>query len=340
MRLLLATAFLNRLGGMELFYYDLARGLADRGHRVTCWVRELDPDAPLARQLAAQGVVVSDVLPDERLIEAVVFQGKETFPTWRAHFRNVPRFAVCHGPKQPEEIAPPHVPGTTHLALTREGLEYLHRRGYPDLVYTGYGVDLRRFAPAGALPDRPRRAVIHCKYCDREVAREACARLGIEVAELGVRSWQPGGLHDDHAGLVEIGAAGTVVDHDPRTVAWHVEDVLAGADVVFGMGRSAVEALATGKACVAYGYGAVGDGLVTAERLDECSRVNFSGRVRRRTFDVDAMVEELLLYSAEQGQRNRSYAAMHYDLDAFLDRVEERLCGVSSAVAAYPRARR
>lgn len=336
MRLLLATAFLNRFGGMELFFYDLARGLADRGHRVTCWVRELNPDAPLPRLLAAHGVVVSDVLPDEGLIEAVVFQSKETFPTWEARFRDVPRFAVCHGPNQPDEIAPSGLAGTTHLALTQEGFSYLRGRGYADLVSTGYGIDLGRFAPPAALPERPRRAVIHSKYCDRDVARRACDRLGIEVAEVGVRSWRPGGLRDHYAGVVEIGAAGRVIDHDPQTAAWHVEDVLAGADVVFGMGRSAVEALAMGKACVAYGYGPVGDGLVTAGRLDECSRVNFSGRVRRRTFDVDAMVEELLLYSSAQGPQNRRYALAHYDLDAFLDRVEEQLWGEQPDVAARP----
>lgn len=266
-------------------------------------------------------------LPDESQTDAVVFQLKETFPVWRERFLDIPRFAICHGPKLPEEIAPPDLPNTTHLALTREGLAYLRGHGYSGAVYTGYGVDLCRFVPPAELADRPRRAVVHTKYGDRDLISQACERLGIEVTELGVRSWQPGYSVDHYSDIVEVRPDGIVIDHDPRTAAWHVEDILAPADIVFGMGRSAVEALAMGKACFVYGYGAVGDGMVTADRLDAFAKVNFSGRVWERAFDIDAMVEELRLYSVDQGARHRHYALRHYDLVAFLDRVEEQLRG-------------
>jgi hypothetical protein len=55
--------------------------------------------------------------------------------------------------------------------------------------------------------------------------------------------------------------------------------------------------------------------------------VNFSGRAWGRTFDINAMVEELRLYSVNQGRRNRRYAVQHYDLVAFLDRVDDQLRG-------------
>jgi hypothetical protein len=327
MRLLLGTTFLNCLTGSELLFHDLAVGLKGRGHEVTGWVKELNRDAPIPRLLRAHGIPVSAELPEEGQIDAVIFQLKETFPFWRERFLDVPRFAICHGPKLPTEIAPPDLPNTTHLALTREGLEYLRSNGYSDAVYTGYGVDLRRFALPIELPDRPRRAVVHSKYCDRDLVSQACERLGIEVTELGVRSWQPGFAVDHCSDIVEVRTDGTVIDHDPHTAAWHVEYILAPADIVFGMGRSAVEALAMGKACFVYGYGPVGDGMVTADRLDAFAKVNFSGRVWGRTFDVDAMVEELRLYSVSQGRRNRRYALRHYDLDAFLDRIDEQLRG-------------
>jgi hypothetical protein len=327
LRLLLGTTFLNCLTGSELLFHDLAVGLQGRGHEVTAWVKELNRDAPLPRLLHARDIPVSAGLPDEGQIDAVIFQLKETFPFWREHFLDVPRFAICHGPKLPAEIAPPDLPNTTHLALTREGLAYLRRHGYSDAVYIGYGVDLRRFAPPAELPDRPRRAVVHSKYGDGDVVSQACERLGIEVTELGVQSWKPGSSVDHYSDIVEVRTDGTVIDHDPQTAAWHVEDILAPADIVFGMGRSAVEALAMGKACFVYGYGPVGDGMVTADRLDAFANVNFSGRAWGRTFNINAMVEELRLYSVNQGRRNRRYAVQHYDLVAFLDRVDDQLRG-------------
>jgi hypothetical protein len=276
--------------------------------------------------LQACDIPLSADLPDESQIDAVIFELKETFPVLRQRFLDIPRFAICHGPRLPAEIAPPDLPDTTHLALTREGFGYLRGHGYPDVVYTGYGVDLRRFAPCAELPDRPRRAVVHSKYCDRDVVVQACERHGIEVTELGIQSWQPESVHQ-FSEIVEVRTDRTVIDHGPRTAAWHVEEVLAPADIVFGMGRSAVEALAMGKACFVYGYGPVGDGMVTADRLDALAKVNFSGRVWERTFDSDAMADELCLYTASQGPRNRRYALRHYDLVTFIDRVEHQLRG-------------
>jgi hypothetical protein len=330
MRILLATTFLNSLTGSELFLYDLAGGLRRRGHRVTCWVKEPAPTAPLPRLLGLNGVHVSPELPHEAEIEAVIFQLKETFPVFRERYMDVPRLAVCHGPRLPAEIAPPELPCTTQIALTREGYEYLRRAGYEDVAFTGYGVDLTRFSSALPLPERPRRAVLHSKYADAELVREACARLGIEITVLGAESWRPGFSTDDHSAIVEVLDDGRVVDHEPSLAAFHVERILADADLVFGLGRSAVEALAMGKACFVFGYGKIGDGLVTQARLPALARVNFSGRAHAFAFDVDSIVAELQQFSARQGAVNRRFARERYDLEGFLDRIERLLLAVRS----------
>jgi hypothetical protein len=325
MRILLATTFLNCLTGSELFLYDLALGLQRRGHDVTCWVRDHAPDAPLPRLLAFNDVAVPEELPEESEVDAVVFQLLETFPIFRERYLGVPRFAVCHGPKLPAHIAPPDFPRTTHLALTREGFVYLRRTGHEHVAFTGYGVDLDRFAPATPIAERPRRAVVHSKYCDVDLVREACAELGIELTEVGRESWRSGGSVNHYAEIVEVTGDGRVIDHDPTTAAFHVERVLEPADVVFGLGRSAVEALAMGKACVVFGYQNVGDGLATARRLPLFARVNFSARARGHAFDVESMVTELRQYDPSQAEANREFAARHYGLEAFLDRFERLL---------------
>ena len=332
MRVLLATTFLNCLSGSELFLYDLARGLHRRGHGVTVWVRDLVPDAPLPRMLALDGVRLTGELPPDGSADAVVFQLKETFPAFAEHHLDVPRIAVCHGPKLPAEVAPVGFPRTLPLALTLEGRDWLIREGHGRVALVGYGIDLERFHDAGPLPARPRRAVLHSKYADGALVRAACDRAGLELSELGATSWQGGVAVDHFSDVVEVRDDGTVIDHQPERAGFHVERRLAQADIVFGLGRSAVEALAMGRACVVFGYGDVGDGLVTPERIEDFAAVNFSGRARGRRFDADSLAEELASYDPGQGPRNRAFCEARYSLDRFLDRFEVLLARERSGV--------
>lgn len=325
MRILLATTFLNCLSGSELFLYDLARGLSRRGHDVTCWMKEPTPTAPLSRLLKHHGICVPDELPDDAGIDAVIFQLKETFPIIKERYTGVPRLAVCHGPKLPAEIAPHDLPRTTHVALTREGFEFMRGAGYEMVAFTGYGVDLDRFAPTQPVAETPRRAVVHSKYCDLDLVRQVCERLGTQLTVLGRESWRPGASADHYSEIVEVKGDGRVIDHDPATAAFNVERILEPADLVFGLGRSAVEAIAMGKACVVFGYDNVGDGLITRERLSAFARTNFSGRARAYPFDVDSMVAELRRYAPADAAANQEVVRRRYDLQAFLDRIERLL---------------
>ena len=324
-RVLVATTFLNCLTGSELFVYDLARGLQQRGHGVTVWVRDLVAGAPLPRLLAHNGVRVTGDLPPEGSTDAVILQLAGMFPVFAERHLDVPRMAVCHGPKLPAEVAPPDLPRTLHLALTREGDHWLRRSGYDRVAFTGYGIDLNRFRPAGPLPQRPRRAVIHSKYADVELVRAACERAGVELVELGTSSWRDGFGADHFSRIVEVRDDGTVIDHRPEVACFHVERTIATADVVLGLGRSAVEALAMGRNCIVFGYDDVGDGRVTDARLPSFSGVNFSSRARGERYDADSLAAELIGCDPAQGARNRAFAEQHYSLERFLDRIEALL---------------
>jgi hypothetical protein len=95
--------------------------------------------------------------------------------------------------------------------------------------------------------------------------------------------------------------------------------------VVLGLGRSAVEALATGRNCIVFGYGDVGDGRVTDQRLPSFSAANFSSRARGERFDADSLAGELLACEPAQGARNRAFAEQRYSLERFVDRIETLL---------------
>lgn len=347
MHVLLATTFLNCLSGSELFFYDLARGLRRRGYRITVWLREPVLTAPLPRLLRHADVETTGELPSEGEVDAVVFQLKETFPVFDGRYLRVPRFAVCHGPKLPAEVAPPDFPATTHLALTREGYDHLLAKGYKRVAFTGYGVDLERFRPTRPLPEHPKTAVVHSKYADLDMVRAACDRAGIDVLALGADSWSGPFNRDHYSTIVAVQDDGTAIDHSPETAAFNVDRVLARGDIVFGLGRSIVEGMAMAKSCVVFGYGNVGDGLITSEKLTRFAAVNFSGRARGHRYDVESLARELAGYWPGQGAVNRTFCETHYGLEPFLDRVESLLLSrrprwpdaMASALAA-PRLRR
>src|SRR5262245_45192420 len=216
MRILLATTFLNCLTGSELLLFDLARGLKRRGHEITVWLQAPVLSAPLPRLLQQDGVRVTGRLPPEDGVDVVIFQLKETFRIFETAYLAVPRFALCHGPKLPAEIAPRDLVATTHLALTREGFDYLIRNGFADDNFLGYGVDLERFAPVSPLPDRPRRAVVNSKYCNLGLVEAVCARAGLELSAIGIESGRGPFDIDHYSSIVEVCPDGTVVDHNPR----------------------------------------------------------------------------------------------------------------------------
>jgi O-antigen biosynthesis protein len=100
----------------------------------------------------------------------------------------------------------------------------------------------------------------------REVVRRVCERLGIAVREIG-RS---------------------------RSV-WNVEEEINRADLVFGLGRSALEAMACKRVVIVYDYNG-GDGLVTPDRFALLRRRNFSGRTFRTLYTEDELAEEIVGY--------------------------------------------
>ncbi len=159
--------------------------------------------------------------------------------------------------------------------LPARGASRPHPRGPRWLVGAGHdhvAFTRLRHRP-GALPRRgsapPRSPAARCctpSTPTLELVRAACDRAGLELSVLGAASWQGGFGVDHFSDVIEVRDDGTVIDHQPDRASFHVERQLADADVVFGLGRSAVEALAMGRACVVFGYDDVGDGLVTPDR--------------------------------------------------------------------------
>jgi glycosyltransferase involved in cell wall biosynthesis len=155
-------------------------------------------------------------------------------------------------------------------------------------------VDVRRFSPRGTISDSPRRALVLSNKMDPGtlgVIEAACRRLGIALEVLGLN----GSL-------------------------WEVEEHLNRADMVFSLGRGAIEAMACGRAVYVYDrFGA--DGWVTPGSIDEIASCTFSGKRYRRRLTAGELVGELKRYDAGMGAENRRLAEERYDIDRYLPRL-------------------
>jgi hypothetical protein len=85
------------------------------------------------------------------------------------------------------------------------------------------------------------------------------------------------------------------------------------ADLVVGLGRSAVEAMACGRNVVVFDYRG-GDGMVTADNVDLLKRRNFSGRTHQRWFTADELRAEFERY--DPAVNLRPYVLAEHEVSA------------------------
>jgi hypothetical protein len=93
------------------------------------------------------------------------------------------------------------------------------------------------------------------------------------------------------------------------------EEAIADVEIVIGLGRCIVEAMAGRRAAYVYGI-AGGDGWVTPERYDAMEADGFGGTASDLTIDGARLTADLAAWHAEMGPTNRQLAHRHHDAAA------------------------
>ena len=155
----------------------------------------------------------------------------------------------------------------------------------------------------------PRRALILSHRNNHlAVVRAACAHLGLEVDALGA-------------------GAGEVVADLP--------DRLARYDLVFAIGRMALEAMAVGCAVmVVDGHGLAG--LATTGTVPAWRDHNFGFVLLTRPVSVEALVAEIRRYDAADAARVSQFVRKHCSLDLYLTRLEAIYRGLIAGRTVSP----
>jgi hypothetical protein len=296
MRLLLANNHLG-LGGSESYLLTVAEQLDRLGHEVFIYAVERGPGAEVVLErgmpLIGEAELTDDF--DAALVQDAIvsLQIAELCPGARQVF-------IAHSAMFDVQT-PPQIPGIVGTVVVLN--DRLQRRMRAcatsvDVVRLRQPIDTQRFAPRGALPEVPRRAVLlsNNPSADRLMILEsACERAGIELDRLG-------------------GAAGQTTDPRPQ---------LAAADIVIGYGRSILEAMACGRAAYVYDWKG-GDGWVTAESYPEIEADGFAGS-GGRTVDVELLAEDLGCYSASMGPVNQDLVYTHHRANVHAEQLVELL---------------
>lgn len=298
MKILITNTALVTWSGSELYARDIARGLQRRGHTPFLFSPNL---GPLAEEMRREGFLVFDdlagllELPDlihgqhhAETIAAMAF-----FPTAAAVY-------FCHGTKPWVETPPRHPRIRRYVAVSESVAEHMILRSgilERDVDVVTNFVDTQRFTERGPLPTQPRRALVFSNYVTESgflsAIREACGRLDIVVDVIGIGVGRP---------------------------VRNPEEILGSYDVVFAVGRAALEGMAVGSAVILCNTEGIG-GLVTPGEYERLRRGNFGRATFTQSVTADRIERELQNYDVTAAAMLRSRVREQASLEVALDRV-------------------
>lgn len=275
LKILLTNHNLADRAGTQLYIRDLALELQKTGHSPFVY-------SPIIGQVAkelrfATIPVVSDLT--QLTFQPDVIHGHHQLETLAAllHFPNTPALFVCHGwfPWQEAPIKFPRI--FRYVAI--DSLTYnrlVIENGIPEanvrLILNSANMQI--FKSRASLPQKPVKALVYSNHIGKNMAtfktiQKACHEIGIETSLIGFQS-----------------------GHSTSSP----EKLLLNYDIVFAIGRSAIEALATGAAVVICSGNQIGP-MVNLGNLEECRKKNFGLQTMQRTTSYEAVLEELRKYN-------------------------------------------
>ncbi|MFP8778242.1 glycosyltransferase [Hydrogenophaga sp. RWCD_12] len=301
--------------GAELFVHDVALALHRRGHSLAVYAPVMGDMVDGLRQ---RGIAcVTDLRQVAVAPELIIGNTRDDTVACMAHFLEVPAISICHDRTASHGQPPLFSRVRQYVAVDANCAERLSQESGiapADIAIVSNGVDLQRFRPRSALPERPTRAAIFSNYAtesdDTRAIRAACESLGLSLEVIG-------------QGVGRQAAA--------------PEAVLGDFDLVFAKARCAMEAMAVGCAVVLLNEGMGLAGMVTSDRMQEWHHWNFGRRLMQTPIDLESVRREVLRYDAADATLVTGYVRTHVSLEATTDGLEALALQVVQAEPTRPR---
>ncbi len=286
MRALLTFENFVGFGGTETYTLTVANELERLGHDVLIYSPNRGAMAEHARQRGVR-VVGADELPNER--ELVISCDAATCHELAHRYPDATRIFVAHSADFMLQ-APPQLGDRCHavVALNDRVARAIEARAWhAPLIRLRQPIDLFRFRATGAARSPARTVLVISNYLkDARAAmvEAACRANGLELSWIGLTT----------------------------TPSAAPELALASADIVIGLGRSVLEAMAAGRAAYVYGTSG-GDGWVTPERYPAMEADGFAGTSASEVVvDADRLTKDLGASNELMGEVNRDLASAHH----------------------------
>ncbi|HUO74230.1 MAG TPA: hypothetical protein VMU39_25890 [Solirubrobacteraceae bacterium] len=286
MRIVLSTENFDAFAGTETYTFTVAKELERLGHEAVIYSPNRGAMAKFARAGGLR-VVGASALP--RSCDAAICSDAATCHELAARASDAARIFVAHSADFMLQ-APPQLRDRADAVVVlndRVGRAMRARAWHAPIVRLHQPVDLLRYVNLGPPRPSPRVALVLDNNLSRARAQliaDACRASGLEYRRVGV---------------------GELVTPLP-------ELAIADADLVIGLGRSALEAMAAGRPT--YVYGPVGgDGWVTPARYPAMEADGFAGiSARDLVIDAARVSEDLRSWNEHMGEVNRDLASAHH----------------------------
>lgn len=286
LRVLLSFENFVSFGGTETYTLTVATELERLGHVVSIY----SPNhGPMAEHARSQGVNVVRWQELPRSWDVLICSDAATCHELAGRCHDAVRIFVAHSVDFMLQ-APPQLGDRCHAVVVlndrvRRAMEA--RAWHAPIVRLRQPIDFHRFNGIGSGRSPARTAAVVSNYVKgsrAELIESACRANGLEVRWIG--------------------------DEGNRTPS--PELAIADADVVVGLGRCVLEAMAAGRA--AYVYGVIGgDGWVTPESYPAMEADGFAGTSASSVvIDEARLADDLRSWREDMGQVNRDLAHAYH----------------------------
>jgi len=319
MKVLFTNNGLELRAGTEVWVRDVAIALRQQGLDIAAYSTAL---GPVAEELREHDIIVVGNLNDLPWKPDVI-HGHHHLETMTAllHFGSVPAIYVCHGVVPWQEAPPRHPRIMRYAAVSQLVMDTAVQRHEIPPERTSLllsFVDLERFRPRPSLPDRPGRALLFGNYVTPQfIYPEVLA--GCRLCD------------------VELDAVGRGMGN----ATGHPEDLLGDYDLVFAVGRSALEAMACGAAVVVCGMTGIGP-LVDTSLFDRLRQLNFGIGCITAEVTAEAVAQRIGRYDAGEAtrvvSRVRREAGLDRTVQALLELYDEAIAefGRTPGISGLP----
>lgn len=299
MRVLITNNSLSYLAGSEMFVVELAKALKRRGHQPIAYSKNIGAISELLK--AAKVPVVSDL---DLLAEAPdVIHGQHHMEAVAAilHFPSTPAIYVAHGWVPWQETAP-KIGNIKHYVAVSELIrqKVATSVGIPSqqVELIPNPVDTFRFSRKEPLRTQPETAIIFSNYASpnsryAQLILAACQKVGIKSVRI----------------------IGSIADSGTE----NPELELAKTDIVFAVGRSAIEAMSSSCAVIVASPDGLG-GMVTPDNVNQMCNKNFAlDCLNERRLTVGDLVSELKKYNIDNITSVTSFIKSNLDIDEIIE---------------------